>query len=322
MEPCRWLQLWPLVASHDFPSSGSDCCLPRKYYHPQVDFWVEKCADVVWVTAVTKSDHWLFQLQRASQFVTRCDLVSCWKLSCLLSSHISTYSVGLIVVLGWKVQLHHYNIPIDDKQNRSVCVRVKWTLKSPAKTVQHPLTILHVPPDGIHSGSLGLDQTGQISQVRTAFHLELPVLQLGRQLGCRFGQRLEHCMSCPESLSFPHFISVWGNAARIRHATKSCTALSQIKLMFVLSHVCLHLFILSCSLCIIKANHLALEELHTARLSCLSTTEERRGQEEPAVWVSVSDQTYSYNFTFVPHYRLILYTFPVGQLCSWNVHCK
>lgn len=83
--------------------------------------------------------------------------------------------------------------------------------------------------------------------------------------------------------------------------------LPHIPLCFQSLPVFLLLFILSCSLCIIKADHLALEELHTAWLSCLPATKECWGQEEPAVWVSVSDQTMLYlYFTFFLHYTMLM----------------
>lgn len=56
------------------------------------------------------------------------------------------------------------------------------------------------------------------------------------------------------------------------------------------SPLCLSSPSLSRSLCIVEADHLPLEELHPTRLPRVPAAEERRGQEEPAVWVSVSDQ--------------------------------
>lgn len=83
--------------------------------------------------------------------------------------------------------------------------------------------------------------------------------------------------------------------------------LPHIPLCFRTLPVFMLLFILSCSLCIIKADHLPLEELHATWLSCLPATQECWGQEEPAVWVSVSDQTMLYLYiSFFSHYTLIL----------------
>lgn len=66
-------------------------------------------------------------------------------------------------------------------------------------------------------------------------------------------------------------------------------------------YILMLLFITSCPLCIITTDHLPLEELHEAWLSGLPAPQECWGQEEPAVWVSVSDQCYIL-ISFFPHY--------------------
>lgn len=81
--------------------------------------------------------------------------------------------------------------------------------------------------------------------------------------------------------------NVWASAAYsfLKTCFPTGPFCSQFCSVCTLAQAFFSLCLCSGSLCFIEADHLALEELHEARLSCLPPAEERQWQAQPATWV-------------------------------------